>query len=136
MILAALLHFSTFLGGSRLEFAGQVAFDPAGNIVVAGSTESTDFPGTAGPPKGVDAFIGKLTPDGSRILWMKFLGGTGVEDTLRLAVDAKGLIFLCGRTDPRDFSITPNPGQQKIAGGNYDRDVAKASAGRENLYAT
>src|SRR5438093_3644194 len=108
MILAALLNFSTFLGGSRLEFAGQVAFDPSGNIIVGGSTESTDFPGTAGPPKSVDAFIGKLTPDGSRILWMKFLGGTGLEDTLGLAVDANGLIYVCGRTDSRDFPITAN----------------------------
>src|SRR2546428_4796591 len=128
MILAALLHFSTFLGGSRLEFAGQVAFDPAGNIVVAGSTESTDFPGTAGPPKGVDAFIGKLTPDGSRILWMKFLGGSGSEDTLGLAGDTNRSIYVCGRTDSRDFSITANPAQKKIAGGGYDGYAAKLSA--------
>src|SRR5438445_3394754 len=136
MILAALLHFSTFLGGSRLEFAGQVAFDPYGNIVVAGSTESTDFPGTAGPPKGVDAFIGKLTPDGSRILWMKFLGGTGSEDTLGLAVDANGLIYVCGRTDSRDFPITAKAAQKKFAGGIYDGYVAKLSAEGEILYAT
>src|SRR5438445_11508244 len=112
MILAALLHFSTFLGGSRLEFAGQVAFDPSGNIVVAGSTESTDFPGTAGPPKGVDAFIGKLTPDGSRILWMKFLGGSGSEDTVDPCVDTNGSIHAFGRPDPLAFPIYPQPAQQ------------------------
>src|SRR5438445_13856599 len=119
MILAALLHFSTFLGGSRLEFAGQVAFDPSGNIVVAGSTESTDFPGTAGPPKGVDAFIGKLTPDGSRILWMKFLGGSGSQETLGLAGDTNGSIYVCGRTDSRDFPITANAAQKKFDDVSY-----------------
>src|SRR2546428_7374499 len=109
MILAALLHFSTFLGGSRLEFAGQVAFDPARNIVVAGSTESTDFPGTAGPPKGVDAFIGKLTPDGSRILWMKFLGGGGAQDPPRLAPAPNGLTSLFCRNHPPRLSSHRQP---------------------------
>jgi len=136
LLAAALLHFSTFLGGRGLEFAGQVAFDPSGNIVVAGSTESTDFPGTTGPPKRVDAFIGKLTPDGSRILWMKFLGGTGSEDTLGLAVDANGLIYVCGRTDSRDFPITANAAQKNFAGGIYDGYVAKLSPEGEILYAT
>ena len=136
MILAALLHFSTFLGGSRLEFAGQVAFDPAGNIVVAGSTESPDFPGVSGLPRGVDAFIGKIAPDGSRILWMKFLGGTGSEDTLGLAVDGDGLIYVCGRTDSRDFPVTANAAQKKFGGGIYDGYVAKFSSDGEILYAT
>jgi hypothetical protein len=131
------LLFSTFTGGSKLEFAGQVAFAPDGTILVCGSTESADhqwIPNAA--PKAVDAFVAKLTADGSHIVWARFLGGSGLEDTLGLAVDPLGNVFVDGRTDSRDFPVTADAYQKSFGGGIYDAYLAKLNPDGEIVYAT
>src|SRR5262249_58032240 len=61
--------FSTFLGGNGFDTAQAAAFDPAGNIVVAGETQSTNFPVTAGAFQTafsgyIDGFVARLDPAG------------------------------------------------------------------------
>jgi hypothetical protein len=136
MFSLAFIVFSTFVGGDRLEFAGQVSFDSQGNVIVIGSTMSTTFPMISGTPKSVDAYVVKLSPDGSRVLWGTFLGGSGLEDTLSLALDAGDNIYLCGRTDSRDFPVTASAPQKEFGGGGFDGYVVKFNAGGELLFAT
>lgn len=87
----AALPFSTFLGGGGDDFGAAVALDGAGQIYLAGSTNSADFPALGGFQSayaaGVcgalssttpcfDAFVAKLPADGARLEFSTFLGGT------------------------------------------------------------
>src|SRR5688572_20307085 len=73
------LLFSTYLGGSDFDMAGQAAVDAHGNTWVVGTTFSrVDFPVTGGQPSGgsTDAFVAKLSPTGI-LLVARYLGGSG-----------------------------------------------------------
>src|SRR5207237_5636972 len=84
------LIFSTLLGGSGEDDASAVAYDPAGNIIVGGTTASPDFPTTPtafdpsyntpnAPADGGadgDMFIARLTPDGTALTYGTAPGGT------------------------------------------------------------
>src|SRR5271163_483249 len=96
------LNFSTFLGGSGIDAGNAIVLDAAGNIYVAGSTTSTDFPiihaaqsSTGG--RG-DAFIAKITGDGLHVVYATYLGGTGTDEALGIAVDASSSVYVTGQT--------------------------------------
>ena len=77
------LVYSTFLGGSDAEFAGGLAVDAAGNTYVSGTTASANFPTTPGvvdrTPAGGDAFVSKINPAGSALIYSTLLGGTASD---------------------------------------------------------
>jgi len=107
------IGFSTFLGGRVADQANAVALDSLGNIVVAGSTHSPDFPvqsalqTTCRVDKNgacsLDAFATVLAPSGSQVLFSTYLGGTRSDAPRALALDAKGSAYLAGWTTSRDF---------------------------------
>ncbi|MBZ5728056.1 MAG: SBBP repeat-containing protein [Acidobacteriia bacterium] len=108
------LIWSTYLGGSSDDGATGVAVDGAGNVVVAGSTGSRDFPVVnAFQPAlngGFDAFVVKLDPAGTRILYSTFLGGEGDDQAIAMAVDAGGSAYITGNTvSARSFPGLSNP---------------------------
>ena len=82
----AALVYSTYLGGSDVDDGGYgIAVDGAGNAYVTGHTASTDFPTTAGAfdttyNGGDDAFVTKLNPSGSALVYSTYLGGSGDDD--------------------------------------------------------
>ena len=104
------LLFSTFLGGSSGEDAYAVDFDPAGGVVVGGTTTSADFPTTAGAfdttynvPNASsqggfhgDMYISRLSPDGSQLTYSTFLGGPSLDALEDLVVDAQGFVTVVG----------------------------------------
>ncbi len=106
--------FSTLLGGSSHEDSYGLAIDTGGNAYVTGSTYSTDFPVTPGAFQsklgGVgqtfsdDAFVAKVNPSGSALLYSSYLGGSGSEPDGTIAplntigVDALGNAYLLGTT--------------------------------------
>ncbi|MFO7635311.1 MAG: SBBP repeat-containing protein [Caldilinea sp.] len=65
------LVFSTMLGGSGAEYGRGIALDPQGNIYVAGTTFSLDFPGTSGQTQAgsSDIFVSKLNADATQLLY-------------------------------------------------------------------
>ena len=74
------LVYSTYLGGSVDDFGYGIAVDSAGDAYVTGFTESTNFP-TANPLQatfggGNDAFVAKLNPAGSALVYSTYLGGS------------------------------------------------------------
>src|SRR5439155_4055838 len=75
------LIYSTYFGGSGGEWGNWIAVDSQGNAYVTGATSSIDFPTTAGSFQPVfggvaDAFVTKLNPTGSALVYSTYLGGT------------------------------------------------------------
>ncbi|HEX9765911.1 MAG TPA: hypothetical protein VGA36_04045, partial [Nitriliruptorales bacterium] len=111
------LSFSTYLGGNGDERVAAVVIEPAGTIVVAGSTDSKDFATTPGaydksfnesvPPLGFDdAFVARMQPDGKTLDYSTFFGSYGNDQILALAVHPGGGIVLAGRTSSFFFPTT------------------------------
>lgn len=102
------LLYSRLLGGASSEAANAVAVDSAGNAFVVGETSSTNFPVTAAfQPSNrgrQDAFVTKLNVGGS-VLFSTYLGGTGDERALGVAVDNQGGVYVAGGTTSTDFPV-------------------------------
>jgi len=139
--------FSTFLGGSSVEHAGGIAIDSGLNIYVAGGTLSTNYPvvhpiqsANAG---GQNAFVTKINPSGTIILYSTYLGGSGASGggiTLQqangVAVDSNGNAYVAGVTNSANFPVTPGA-FQTVYNGATDAFVAKINgAGSALVYST
>jgi uncharacterized protein (TIGR03437 family) len=103
--------YSTYLGGSGMDSASGIAVDATGSAYIVGTTSSPDFPITSGAFQqklvGQDnAFIAKLSPDGSHLVYSTFLG-EGSELTGGIAVDPSGSAIIIG-TAQGGFPTTPN----------------------------
>jgi hypothetical protein len=127
LVIDPVLSYSTFLGRSADDLPEDIDVDAAGNAYVTGFTESLDFP-TKDPIQtglsGVsDAFVIKLNPDGSDLVFSTFLGGSNSESGSGIVVDSGGNVCVIGRTESTDFP-TVNPLQPASAGG-ADVFVAK-----------
>lgn len=102
------LTYSTFLGGAGVDSGTGVAVDASGNAYVSGWTGSTGFPTTAGvfdtgANGGLDAFITKLNPAGSALVYSTYIGGSQDDQALGIAVDGAGAAFATGFTSSADF---------------------------------
>ncbi len=127
------LVFSTFLGGSAADTIDTLDVDTAGRIWVAGFTQSTDLPVTAGawsagPMRG---FVGRLSPDASVLEAMTYFGGDDVQ-IADIAVGPAGSITVAGRTDGPDFPITPGAFDATYQGPT-EGFVAKLTSGLDEL---
>jgi uncharacterized protein (TIGR03437 family) len=124
------LVYSTLLGGSgdeavltsafgltppqiAFDFGSQIAVDASGYAYVAGVTTSSDFLTTAGAYStvnqggGGDAFLAKLLPDGSGLVYSTLLGGSSFDAATSVSVDASGSALLGGVTSSSNFPTTP-----------------------------
>lgn len=99
------LQFATFLGGSEADVATDAAFDSNGNVYVTGFTNSSDFPTTLGSfneshSGSTDAFVVKLSSDGSSLEFATFLGSPDSDLGRAIEVDDLGSTFVAGGTAP------------------------------------
>jgi uncharacterized protein (TIGR03437 family) len=105
------LVWVTYLGGSSTDQAKAVAVDAAGNIYVAGLTESSDFYSVSAfqPALGgyADGFIAKISADGTAILYSSFMGGLGYDVANAVAVDAAGNAYVAGQVQGLGLAVTP-----------------------------
>jgi Beta-propeller repeat len=136
------LAYSTYLGGSQIDRAHGIALDALGNAYVAGSTSSPNFPVTAGAfdpvfGQSTDAFLTKLDPTGSALVYSSYLGG-GVQDSAQaVAVDATGAAYVTGFTSSSAFPITPGAFDSSFGAGSTDVFVTKFNfAGSDLAYST
>jgi hypothetical protein len=105
------LVYSTYLNGSGFEVGRTIAVDSAGDAYVAGITSSHDFPTLNPLRKGfgkagwgaLDAFVVKLNPTGSALIYSTYLGGSGDDAAYGIAVDAAGNAYVTGYTESPDF---------------------------------
>ncbi len=137
--------WSTYLGGSGGELGNSIALDSQGHVYVAGSTLSTDFP-TRFPVQGTyaggdnswhgdyyggDVALTKLSSDGSRVLYSTYLGGSGADAGLGIAVDQTGNAYVTGLTASTDFpTVSP---VQSSKYGSWDAIVFKLDAVTHDL---
>ncbi len=94
------LLFATYLGGNGTDFTAGVAVDAGFDILVAGTTSSSNFPTTNGATNtafqttpitsGKHVFVSKLDPTGKILLYSTYLSGSGVDIASGLAVDQSG----------------------------------------------
>jgi Beta-propeller repeat len=107
--------YATFLGGAGAETAGNIAMDAAGKIYVGGSTTSaTTFPETSAAGIGTVVsssalFVAKIDPTingANSLLYLTFLGGSGVQAGGIIAVDGAGDVAITGTTTSTDFPVT------------------------------
>jgi hypothetical protein len=97
-------------------------------IYVTGSTQSSDFPVTAGAHDVTlagftDAFVTKLDADGAALVYSTFLGGAATEDGTDIAVDGSGQVYLVGRTGSTDFPTTAGAFDTSFNGFTTQSDV-------------
>jgi hypothetical protein len=105
------LVYSTYLGGAGDEEGTAIAVDAAGSVYVTSETSSADFPITAGALQATlagpsDAFVTKLDPSGSALVYSTYLGGAGDETSTGIAIDAFGSAYVTGVTTSADFPTT------------------------------
>jgi len=106
-----------FLGGSADDAGAGVAIDSSGSVYVAGTTASLDFPVEAGldttfngPAGGSDAFVAKVNPAGTDLVYCCFLGGAANDVCSGVAVDPSGNAYITGWTFSQDFPVSYGPG--------------------------
>jgi hypothetical protein len=134
------LIYSTYLGGNLDDTGYGIAVDSAGDAYVTGLTYSTNFP-TMDPLQpandgGGDAFVSKINPSGSALVYSTYLGGSGYDLGYGIAVDSAGDAYVTGLTYSSNFP-TMNPLQPAFGGGNYDAFVAKLNpSGSALVYST
>jgi hypothetical protein len=131
----ASLVYGTYLGGDFGAHGLGIAVDTSGNAYVTGNTASTNF-ATAGAYQtinagGNDAFVAKLNAAGSARVYATYLGGSGDDRGLGIAVDASGNAYVTGSTASSNFP-TLNA-YQSVYGGNGDVFVTKFNAGGSAL---
>ncbi len=136
------LVYSTFIGGSDMEFGRRIAIDAAGNAYLTGQTKSSNFPVTGNafdrtlniPPNcprcandNTDGFVTKLNATGSALVYSTYLGGTDYDSPRGIAVDAGGNAYVIGETLSADFPTTA-AAFRRTSSGSYDTFVTKLNA--------
>ena len=113
LVIDPVLHYSTLLGGAASDVANGIAVDAAGNAYITGTTSSTNFPTVTGSYRSTvvsgqssEAFVAKLSPDGSSLLYSTYLGGSSSDTGLRIAVDSSGNAYVSGDTQSSNFPTT------------------------------
>src|SRR5262249_9387956 len=120
---AGALDYSTYLGGSGLDVASGIAVDGNDLAYVAGYTQSSDFPTTAGAYQTTaaggadDAFVTRLTNTGA-IDYSTYLGGSAADIGRGIAVDGIGDAYVTGYTQSSDFPTSIGAFQTALGGGN------------------
>jgi hypothetical protein len=119
--------YSTYLGGSNSQVGNSISVDPSGEAVIAGITQSTDFP-MASPHQssvsadqfgdwGVYGFLTKFATNGASLLYSTYLAGSTLNtsscsgcfpdsELLGVATDASGNAYITGFTTTTDFPVT------------------------------
>lgn len=136
------LLYSTYLGGKGDEVGHGIAVDSSGDAYVTGETTSADFPTVHSLQSNTNmdaAFVAKLNPSGSALLYSTYLGGNqgGSSNAGNgIAVDSSGAAYVTGQTNATDFATTTSA-FQRASGGDYDAFVTKLNpAGSALIYST
>ncbi|MGP0076645.1 MAG: hypothetical protein ACLPWF_32415 [Bryobacteraceae bacterium] len=107
--------------------------DAAGNIYVAGVMPPKSPQSSADTS---DAFVAKISADGSKVLYFTVLGGSGEDAATALAVGSDDSVYVTGTTNSTNFPVTPGALQTVFGGELSNAFAAKLDANGAIVYAT
>lgn len=121
------LRWSTYVGGSRDDIATTGSVRRDGIVVLAGRTQSADFPTVSGAYQRTyagnwDVFLTALSNTGASLSFSTFLGGSDNETAWSVYTDPEGYTYLCGETSSSNFPNYPVPTFANPGNRPYDRD--------------
>ena len=130
------LDYCGYIGGNSNDVGYGVAVDGSSNAYVTGYASSTEttFPVIVGPDLthngSQDAFVAKVNPAGTALLYSGYIGGSGADQGNGIAVDGSGNAYVTGYTGSTEgtFPVTVGP-DLTYNGGANDAFVAKVNAG-------
>lgn len=111
LVIDPILVYSTEIGSNGHDSALSIAVDSSGSAYITGSSNGYNFPTTPGalkPSSTGNAFVTKLNPAGTALVYSTYLGGSSFDTGYGIAVDASGNAYLAGSTDSSNFP-TVNP---------------------------
>src|SRR5688572_8133507 len=109
LVIDPVLSYSTMLGSGNNDTAAGIAVDSQGSAYVTGTTDGTTFPTTVGAFKATStrsgAFVTKLDPTGSSLIYSTYISGNGSTNGFGIALDSAGNAHITGNTSASDFPI-------------------------------
>jgi Beta-propeller repeat len=161
LIIDPVLAYSTYLGGSLSDISYAIAVDSGGNAYVTGLAASANFPTTPGAFQTTahaktgagtfagNAFVAKLNPAGSALVYSTYLGGSANHNCTQIspcsnngdqgagiAVDTAGNAYVTGSTTSSDFPTTLGAFQPGLRGLQNAFATKLNSDGTALLYST
>ncbi|MEP6922425.1 MAG: SBBP repeat-containing protein [bacterium] len=109
LVIDPVLIYSSYLGGNGTEAGNAIVVDDAGNAYITGGTSSTTFP-LASPIDATlggteDAFVVKINPTGTALVYSTYLGGSSTDKGIDISVDGGQDAYVTGRTASSDFPV-------------------------------
>ena len=139
VVIDPVLAYSSFLGGSNMDYGQAIAIDTSGAAYLAGGTQSTDFPtqnaNQSSAGGGWDAFASKVDPSGAFLVFSTYLDGSSDDDAESIAVDASGALYIVGSTSSKNFP-TKSPFQSTMKNSDVTAFVAKLDPTGALAYST
>jgi len=132
--------YSTFLGGNVIDAGDGIVVDSSDNAYVTGVTESSNFPTTSGAYQttyggSTDAFVTKVNPAGSALVYSTYLGGSAYDTGAGIAIDGSNNAYVTGETESSNFP-TANPTQSALGGGSDAFVTELNSTGSQLIFST
>jgi hypothetical protein len=157
LVIDPVLSYSTYFGGAGVDQGRGIAVDASGSVYITGNTNSSDLfkassaqrafgGGTCGDAPCSDAFVAKLNPAGTALVYTTYIGGSSADQGNGIVIDPAGNAYIVGQTTSSNFP-TVNPIQATFGGGTCgtgpaagpctDTFVAKLNpAGSQLVYST
>ena len=136
------LIYAGYIGGSDFDRGYGIAVDSMGNAYVTGFTDSSEvtFPVTVGPDLTLngfdDAFVAKVNPLGTALIYAGYIGGSGRDIGMGIAVDSTGHAYVTGETNSSEATFPVTVGPDLTFNGFNDAFVAKVNpSGTALIYA-
>ena len=107
LVIDPVLSYATYLGGSASDGGKAIAVDASGSAYVTGFTSSANFPTRSplqpAPGSAGALFVSKLSPDGTRLVYSTYFGGSNTDNSRGIAVDGSGNAAITGDTASIDY---------------------------------
>ncbi len=139
LVIDPAISYATYMGGTGLGAVTGVALDSAGDLYAAGWTEALNFPivlaAQAASGGSVDAFIVKLNPTGTALLYATYIGGSGDDRAAAIAVNSSGQAYVTGSTASANFPLLL-PVRTTLGGAKTAFVLKLSATGNQLLYST
>jgi len=140
------LVYADYLGGSSQDYGYALALDSANEVYVTGSTTSSDFPVVnayqSTYPGSFNAFLTRISADGSSLLYSTYFGGNGSDTPASIALDSSSDALIAGNTSSTNFPVSSAAYQSTVSPngggvwGNYGFLTKFSPDGSQLIYST